>query len=71
MMHKRAFLKPKPGMIVRFPTGDLLPVEGRAVLLTSYWRRRLRAGEVTMENPEAPKTETKQKKRGLPNDNFI
>jgi hypothetical protein len=39
-------IKPAPGLKVRKPDGPLLPEEGATVELTSYWRRRLAAGDV-------------------------
>lgn len=41
-----AFLKPKAGMSIRTPRGDVLPQEGREEELDSYWRRRLEDGDV-------------------------
>lgn len=51
----RAKLKPaKPGLIVRDPkTRRPLPEEGREVNLDSFWRRRLRDGDV-VEVKSAP-----------------
>lgn len=64
----RLFLKPRPGTIVRFPrTGEILPEEGKFIILTSYWRRRIKAGDVVMESRKVleskPKVETKNKER--------
>ncbi len=44
---KRAFLQPAQGGLVRHP-GSRRPLEaeGEEVELTSYWRRRLRRGDV-------------------------
>lgn len=47
------FLKPKPGLVVRDPVTKFpLPAEGREVQPTSYWMRRVAAGDV--ELVEAP-----------------
>lgn len=42
----RAMLKPANCYIVRTPFGDIMPPEGLEVPLTTYWRRRLAAGDV-------------------------
>lgn len=41
-------LKPaRPGLVVRDPVSMTpLPAEGKSVVLDSYWRRRLKAGDV-------------------------
>jgi hypothetical protein len=46
-------VKPAPGLKVRFPeTGAALPEEGREVPETTYWLRRLRAGDVVIVREE-------------------
>jgi hypothetical protein len=47
-------LKPTvPGVTVRDPsTGKALPDEGRAVVMTTFWRRRLKDGSVVEALPE-------------------
>tara|TARA_R110000772_G_scaffold246088_1_gene359706 strand:+ start:1122 stop:1307 length:186 start_codon:yes stop_codon:yes gene_type:complete len=47
------FLKPKDEQTkVRNPAnGDYLPAEGAVVELTSFWRRRLRDGDVVEAKP--------------------
>lgn len=51
--HDTVTLKPaRPGLQVRKPDGGHLAQEGEEVIVTTYWRRRLRAGDVvpaTME----------------------
>lgn len=51
------FLKPKAGLVVRDPVTKFpLPVEGREVALSSYWERRIRAGDVEPVPTPAAKT---------------
>jgi len=46
-------LIPKPGLRVRDPQmGDALPADGREVVDSTYWRRRLRDGDVTQGKPK-------------------
>ena len=57
-------LKPAtPELVVRDPvTAKALPAEGKAVPMTTYWRRRLKDGDVveaTDKKPAAGKTEKK------------
>lgn len=62
MMNKKIFLKPnKPGLIVRNPINGLpLPASGLTVELNSYWRRRLRDGDVVeLRQPKQLKQKTK------------
>lgn len=40
------FIKPAPGLRVRMPNGNVLPAEGAAVAMNSYWLRRLEDGDV-------------------------
>lgn len=55
-MSRTAFLIPKPGLVVRDPdTLQALPAEGAEVPLSSYWNRRLAAGDVS-EKPAKSKT---------------
>jgi hypothetical protein len=57
----RAHLQPAPGGLVRHPrTRRPLAAEGEEVTLDSFWRRRLRRGDVIMVGnkippPKAPK----------------
>lgn len=56
-MHRTAFLIPKPGLVVRDPdTLQALPADGAEIQLTSYWHRRIKAGDVTQGT--APKSKT-------------
>jgi hypothetical protein len=48
------FLKPKTGALVRDPTTlQPLPESGREVAPTSYWQRRLTAGDVVLVNSDS------------------
>ena len=48
-----AFLRPRAGLIVRDPvTMEPLPSEGAVKPLTTYWRRRIKDGDV--ERAEEP-----------------
>lgn len=52
------FLKPtQPDLKVRKPAGGYLAAEGESLELTSYWRRRLRDGDVAIS--KAPRKSTK------------
>lgn len=49
---KTAYLIPKTGLRLRDPqTLALLPPQGAAVALTSYWHRRLKDGDVSIGKP--------------------
>jgi|LGVE01.1.fsa_nt_gb hypothetical protein len=50
-------IKPAPGLRVRTPDGGLLPEAGATVELTSYWRRRIAAGDVVEVQATPEKTE--------------
>ncbi len=59
-MTESKFLKPAPGLKVRTPTGEHLPEGGDEVGFTSYWRRRLRVGDVVeARRPRANKSKEK------------
>jgi hypothetical protein len=46
-MRDRIRIKPaRAGLVVRAPGGRVLPAEGLDVTPTSFWLRRLRAGDV-------------------------
>jgi hypothetical protein len=48
------FLIPKPGVKVRDPQTRLhLPPDGAEKSESSYWLRRLRDGDVTVDEPQA------------------
>lgn len=56
---KSTFVKPSEGLKVRDPlTKKALPVAGASVILSTYWRRRLKDGSVVLVKPTAEKTET-------------
>ncbi|PNK64448.1 MULTISPECIES: DUF2635 domain-containing protein [Pantoea] len=58
-------IKPKRGRSVPDPArGDLLPSEGRNVEESSYWLRRLAAGDVEKVAPEEKKAVADTKKQG-------
>ncbi len=54
-------LKPRDGLKVRKPSGPLLDPEGEPVLMDTYWRRRLRDGDVEIVPPATSK-KTKEPK---------
>lgn len=60
-------LKPRlPGAIVRDPlTSAPLPPEGRPVVLTTYWRRRLLFGDVVTV-PDAKPAAKEPERRNAP-----
>jgi hypothetical protein len=47
-------LRPVSGRRVRKPDGDLLAEAGETVTEDSFWRRRLRDGDVVAISPPAP-----------------
>lgn len=59
-MSDTIFIKPASGLLVRDPiTHEPLPTGGADKPRTSYWRRRLAAGDVIeAKAPKAPKKET-------------
>jgi len=58
-----AFLKPANEQLkVRKPdTGDYLSVEGERLELTTYWRRRIKDGDVIDSKPARKSTPAKAK----------
>lgn len=64
---KRQTLKPAEGRRVREADGTLLPAEGKTVPLNTYWRRRIKHGDVVPVN--ATKNPTKQGKTNESNSN--
>lgn len=50
-MSKRTFIKPADGLKVRRLDGVHLSADGETVVLDSYWRRRLLAGDVVEAKP--------------------
>lgn len=66
MSHKR-YLRPAPGRQVRDPfTGEPLPADGREVEFNTYYRRRLRDGDVLEGTP--PQSPPPQKLRVVKED---
>lgn len=65
-MREKIFLVPRPGNIVRDPeTKNPLPTEGMEVERSSYWVRRIQAGDVSVVPASKPKTaRSKTKKEG-------
>jgi len=62
---EQKLLKPTKGMIVRDPeTKEMLPEEGKIVVLNGFWRRRLKDGSVQSEDPPAPSKIEKSFKKG-------
>lgn len=56
-----AILRPLVDRVLDPATKEPLPAGGRRVELCSYWRRRIRAGEVEIvEEPERPKRAPKR-----------
>ncbi|MEM7607330.1 MAG: DUF2635 domain-containing protein [Myxococcota bacterium] len=51
----KKFLRPTTGHQITHPTGAVLPKEGAEVRMDSFWHRRLRDGDVEVE--EAPESE--------------
>lgn len=45
-MTEQVFLRPAAGVIVRHPDGRRLGEQGEAVTKTTYWTRRIAAGDV-------------------------
>ena len=49
---ERKYLKPADGLKIRNPeTGRHMPPDGEWVSMDTYWRRRLRDGDVTASRP--------------------
>lgn len=60
-MTEMIYLKPKEGLRVPQPLGKIpLPPHGRAVVFTTYWRRRLADGDVEKTTEEAVKAGEKK-----------
>ncbi|WJV61356.1 DUF2635 domain-containing protein [Pectobacteriaceae bacterium C52] len=59
------FVKPKDGRSVPDPArSDLLPADGRNVIQSGYWQRRIEAGDVEVVD----RTATNTKKSEVKND---
>lgn len=64
-MREKIFLVPRPGNIVRDPdTKNPLPAEGMEVERSSYWVRRIQAGDVSITVISKSKPARKTKKEG-------
>lgn len=64
-MREKIFLVPRAGYIVRDPeTKKPLPAEGMEVERSSYWVRRIQAGDVSIFVISKPKPARKTKKEG-------
>ena len=65
-MREKIFLVPRAGYIVRDPeTKKPLPAEGMEVEKSSYWVRRIQAGDVSVVPASKTKTaRSKTKKEG-------
>ena len=50
---ERQRVQPAPGMLVRYetPSRGHIPPQGAAVPMTSYYRRRVRDGDLVIVNP--------------------
>lgn len=47
MTSPACFYRPKPGLVIRDPAdGQPLPAQGKAIGWSSYWQRRLDAGDI-------------------------
>ena len=49
-MNERMLVRPAEGLKVRHPDRRHLAKQGETVTLTSYWRRRIAAGDVIAES---------------------
>ncbi|WP_038926707.1 DUF2635 domain-containing protein [Dickeya ananatis] len=57
------FVKPKDGRSVHDPArGDLLPADGRNVIQSGYWQRRIDAGDVEVVDRSAVNTKKNEVK---------
>jgi hypothetical protein len=55
-------VKPAPGLKVRDPDTRLhIPDDGAEVPDTNYWRRRIKAGDVSLVTPTVEQTATLEK----------
>ncbi len=76
-MNKRIFIKPKEGCIMRDPRTNIkIKAEGQTVVENTFWRRRLKAGDVVLIDAEIlipsnfPAVEKPVKKEQKKNTNF-
>lgn len=55
-MKKQVMVKPKTGLLVPdLDRRDALPAEGRKVIWSVYWARRLRDGDIEVIEPKSKK----------------
>ncbi len=60
-MTQRITVVPAPGRAVPDPeAGDLLPLEGREVTDSAWWRRRLADGDITLNAVQAAQPQDAQ-----------
>lgn len=60
-MTQRITVVPAPGRAVPDPeAGDLLPLEGREVADSAWWRRRLTDGDITLNAVQAAQPQDAQ-----------
>ncbi|KIH85065.1 DUF2635 domain-containing protein [Pseudomonas gingeri] len=60
-MTQRITVVPAPGRAVPDPeAGDLLPLEGREVADSAWWRRRLADGDITLNAVQAAQPQDAQ-----------
>lgn len=62
----RMKVRPREGLVIRRPVApfDVLPEAGLEVEVTSFWRRRLDAGDVVEVKPAGPAARTARKREG-------
>ncbi len=53
-MSQTNILKPAAGLKLRKPDGSFLADEGEAVVIDSFWKRRLKDGDAVEVKPAAP-----------------
>lgn len=64
-MSEKVYLIPETGKKVRDPQrGDHLPPEGREVVMSSYWRRRMNEGGVKAGRKPTPAKKSRSESSG-------
>lgn len=59
---KKMIIKPNSGLVIRDPeTFEILPEEGKPVDMSSFWKRRLLDGDVSIVKSNNSKKKTKGK----------
>lgn len=59
---KKMIIKPNSGLVIRDPeTFEILPEEGKPVDMSSFWKRRLLDGDVSIIKSNNSKKKTKGK----------